>query len=82
MIHIRTGAAHRGLLEVWRNGEQIVDYEGAIGYRPGGGIHYWKFGIYENAADDTTRIVEYANMRVGSEDLSDKIESPDPIPGA
>jgi hypothetical protein len=65
VIHIRTGLGDDGILSVWRNGEQIVDYQGPIGYRSGGGRHYWKFGIYENTEEDATRIVEYADMHLG-----------------
>ena len=39
-----------GHLEVWRDGERIVDYTGPIGY--GEGV-YWKLGLYRHSAPET-----------------------------
>jgi hypothetical protein len=42
-IEARFATGAEGRLEVWRDGEQIVDYAGPLGY--GNGV-YWKFGVY------------------------------------
>jgi hypothetical protein len=50
-----------GFLEVWINGQQVVDYHGPVGY--GGGV-YWKEGIYEGWSSNQTITVDYANTNV------------------
>ncbi|QDP23830.1 heparin lyase I family protein [Bradyrhizobium cosmicum] len=50
-----------GFLEVWINGQQVVDYHGALGY--GGGV-YWKEGIYEGWSSDQSITVDYANTSI------------------
>ncbi|WP_136623504.1 heparin lyase I family protein, partial [Bradyrhizobium centrolobii] len=52
-----------GFLEVWINGQQVVDYHGAIGY--GGGV-YWKEGVYEGWSSNQTITVDYANTVITS----------------
>jgi len=47
-----------GFLEVWINGQQVVDYHGALGY--GGGV-YWKEGIYEGWSSNQPITVDYSN---------------------
>ncbi|QDF36263.1 heparin lyase I family protein [Bradyrhizobium symbiodeficiens] len=47
-----------GFLEVWINGQQVVDYHGPIGY--GGGV-YWKEGVYEGWSSNQTITVDYSN---------------------
>jgi hypothetical protein len=39
-----------GHLEVWRDGERIVNYTGPMGY--GEGV-YWKLGLYRHSAPET-----------------------------
>jgi len=53
----------RGLVRVWLDGEQIVDYSGPIGYGYGS---YWKQGIYREAADETIA-VDYKNLSIEGE---------------
>ncbi|WP_375311178.1 heparin lyase I family protein [Bradyrhizobium sp. A5] len=50
-----------GFLEVWINGQQVVDYHGALGY--GGGV-YWKEGIYEGWSSNQPITVDYANTSI------------------
>ncbi|MCK1288641.1 heparin lyase I family protein, partial [Bradyrhizobium sp. 44] len=47
-----------GFLEVWINGQQVVDYHGPIGY--GGGV-YWKEGVYEGWSSNQPITVDYSN---------------------
>jgi hypothetical protein len=42
-----------GFLNVWRDGQQIVNYDGPIGY--GYGV-YWKHGIYRRDSDQTIAV--------------------------
>jgi hypothetical protein len=53
----------KGLLQAWRDGIQIVDYSGALGY--GGTVGpWWKFGIYRNPSPETL-VVQYSNVQFG-----------------
>jgi hypothetical protein len=71
-------AGGTGFMKVWLDGQQVVDYAGSTGYATSTG-YYWKFGIYRSVAAEH-EAVRYANMTVGTADLSAKIASPDPIP--
>ncbi len=52
-----------GFLDVWRDGEQIVDYDGPIGY--GYGV-YWKQGIYREQSEETLAVV-YKDLSIASD---------------
>lgn len=67
-----------GFMKVWLDGKQVVNYAGSMGYSTSSG-YYWKFGIYRSVAGEH-EAVRYANMSVGTADLSTKIANPDPIP--
>ena len=47
-----------GALKVWRDGEQIVDYAGPLGYDNG---VYWKQGIYRSASAEVIAVT-YRNL--------------------
>jgi hypothetical protein len=55
-----------GSVDVWIDGEQVVDYDGPVGYGYG---TYWKHGIYREAAAETM-VVDYLNFRI--EDAADR----------
>jgi Ca2+-binding RTX toxin-like protein len=61
--HLHTHIDDRGSVDVWLNGEHVVDYSGYIGY--GYGV-YWKEGIYR-AASPETMIVEYSDLYIEGE---------------
>jgi hypothetical protein len=49
-----------GSLDVWCDGEQIVDYDGPLGY--GNGV-YWKQGIYRGESSETLAVgVKYLSV--------------------
>ncbi|MCK1636934.1 heparin lyase I family protein [Bradyrhizobium sp. 157] len=50
-----------GYLNVWRDGVQIVKYQGAIGMA--GASYYWKAGIYRAAAPETI-VVDYRDLQI------------------
>ena len=51
-----------GYLYVWRDGVQIVNYHGPIGY---GDATYWKEGIYRAVdAGNQTMAVDYSNLKI------------------
>jgi len=52
-----------GFLDVWRDGQQIVDYDGPIGY--GYGV-YWKHGIYREESSETLAVV-YKDFAIASD---------------
>ncbi|WP_271615351.1 heparin lyase I family protein [Bradyrhizobium sp. CCBAU 51627] len=47
-----------GYLDVWINGNQVVNYQGPLGYGQG---TYWEYGIYRSRATETAA-VDYRNM--------------------
>jgi hypothetical protein len=51
-----------GLLNVWRDGQKIVSYAGAIGYNDQVG-GYWKQGVYREASPETFA-VNFSNLNV------------------
>jgi Ca2+-binding RTX toxin-like protein len=53
-----------GYLRVWRDGEQIVNYEGPLGYDNG---VYWKQGVYRSESNETIA-VNFRNLNFGDED--------------
>lgn len=56
-----------GRLRTWRDGRQIVDYAGPLGYPTAQGP-YFKFGIYRKPAPETL-VVRYAGLRFGGPEL-------------
>jgi Ca2+-binding RTX toxin-like protein len=51
-LEVRFDPFGGGLLNVWRDGQKIVSYAGAIGYNDQVGT-YWKQGVYREAAAET-----------------------------
>lgn len=75
VFHLREGAQDRGRLEFWLDGKKIVDFAGEIG-APGNQA-YWKFGIYRGYGPIATPLaIQYANMEIGTSDLTDRIANP------
>lgn len=48
VYHIRFDKGDDGLLEVWMNGEQIVDYRGQLGYVEDFNTTYFRLGLYRD----------------------------------
>jgi hypothetical protein len=46
-----------GLLQVWLNGQQVMDYSGPLGYNTPGYLDYPKFGYYNWSSFNTSRKV-------------------------
>jgi hypothetical protein len=55
---IRLNQDERGSVDVWLDGEHIVDYSGPIGY---GDSVYWKQGVYRAASPETIA-VDYRDL--------------------
>ena len=72
-----------GYLYVWRDGVQIVNYHGPIGY---GDATYWKEGIYSAVDGNQTIAVDYSNLKITTPTNSYILTgttvapSPDPVP--
>lgn len=65
-----------GFLKVWRDGVQIVDYTGAIGYNDAAGP-YHKCGVYRST-HSSPMVLDWRNVEMGSADLTDRILNPLP----
>jgi len=51
-----------GYLNVWRDGAQIVKYEGAIGMA--GASYNWQEGIYRSHTASETMAADYSNLHI------------------
>lgn len=74
--NIRFDHAGTGFLMVWRDGVQVVDYAGPLGYNDAVGP-YLKVGAYRRTRPETM-VVQWANLEGGTADLSGRITSPLP----
>jgi hypothetical protein len=52
---VKFDPAGKGLLNVWRDGVQIVEYTGPIGFA--GQQYYWKLGIYRSPAAEAQTVL-------------------------
>ena len=66
IYHVRF-SLEDGLLDIWRDGQQIVTYRGPLGYSDELG-NYVKLGIYRHASDDTL-VVRYKDITVGTKPI-------------
>ena len=66
VYRLRYSQTH-GLLQVWRDGQQIVDYQGPLGYVDRLGP-FFKFGIYRQPAAEKI-VVHYYALRFGGPEL-------------
>jgi hypothetical protein len=55
-IHVRFGDLNNGVLSVRRDGIEVADYHGAIGFGAGQ-TYYWKAGVYRAAAAEPIAVV-------------------------
>ena len=91
VIRLRFGIDSDAMLQVWLDGENIVDETDNfnMGYHDGEGDTnpsvtenpkpmYWKYGLYRQSAPQVQSI-KVANMEIGSESLAHRIENPRPI---
>jgi hypothetical protein len=78
VFHLKGESGADGRLEFWLDAKKILDYSGAIGAR--GNEAYWKFGIYRGYGPiQTPFAIQFANMEVGTNNLSARITNPLPI---
>ncbi|OBZ96092.1 hypothetical protein ADU59_06900 [Pararhizobium polonicum] len=62
-------SATDGLLNIWLNGRQVVQFDGPLGYWDHAEAGYWKFGIYRSR-DDADAVVEYRDVVTTTDNLS------------
>jgi hypothetical protein len=55
------GAGGNGKVDVWLDGEQIVNFRGAVGAT--NSQYYWKIGLYRGQATETS-IVRHRNVHI------------------
>jgi len=78
VFHLIQSSSDDGIFDFWLDGAQIVSFKGAIG--SDGNKAYWKFGIYRGYGPITAPLaIEFANMEVGTRELSGRVENPLPI---
>ncbi len=58
-----------GILDIWMNGRELVDFNGPLGYWDHADGGYWKFGIYRSRHDQDA-VVEYRDVLTTTNDLS------------
>jgi len=68
-IEVRFENNGNGFLHIWRDGEEIVNYSGPLGYDNG---VYWKYGIYRSETD-TKIAVNYRDMSFHKEGDADGV---------
>ncbi|MEH2544082.1 hypothetical protein V1283_000727 [Bradyrhizobium sp. AZCC 2262] len=75
VFHLKESTSDDGRLEFWCDGKKIVDFTGAIG--AAGNQAYWKFGVYRGYGPIATPLaIQFANMEIGTLDLTARITSP------
>ncbi|MEE4194137.1 MAG: polysaccharide lyase [Anaerolineae bacterium] len=63
VYHIRFDKGENGRLEVWMNGEQVIDYTGQIGYRGDLNTSYFRLGLYRDTMN-TPMTVYYDEVKI------------------
>ncbi|MBP1860679.1 heparin lyase I family protein [Rhizobium herbae] len=58
-----------GLLNIWLNGQQVVKFDGPVGYWDHDEAGYFKFGIYRSR-HDADAVVEYRDVVTTTDNLS------------
>lgn len=76
VFHVKWSYNNDGFLQVWQDGNLIVDYKGPIGYNDTKGP-YFKTGIYQgNSPNKPTRVTYFDNFRFGDSRASFQLVSP------
>ena len=65
VFHLIPRADQKGRLQVWKDRRQIVDYQGALGFKKDEDETYFKLGLYRDHMDIPMRIV-YDRFRRGA----------------
>jgi hypothetical protein len=78
IFNLKFNQSGGGYIKVWINGTKVADFHGNTGNGQTK-YYYWKYGIYRAYAPEYIG-VRYANLRIGTDDLSALIAAPDPIP--
>jgi hypothetical protein len=74
-VEIRFDPDGQGVINVWRDGEQLAHYKGGVGYNDALGP-YWKMGIYRPPAPETLAVA-YRNFDLVEGDAG---APPNPVP--
>lgn len=62
-IQVDFGSDGTGILKVWRDGSQIVNYTGPLGSGTSNESYYWKEGVYRAPASETVA-ADYSNLQI------------------
>ncbi|WP_225444182.1 polysaccharide lyase [Echinicola arenosa] len=74
VIHVVHAESSKGLIEIWRNGEKVLTYNGPNNYDEGK-LPTWKLGIYKSkwnsgTTDTRKRVVYYDNIKISGKEGS------------
>jgi hypothetical protein len=74
VMHVKHSAGSDGLIEIWRNGQKILNRSGANMYAVTGDYHNpnWKLGIYKSdwnsgTTQTTVRVLHFDDIKLGNE---------------
>ena len=65
IYQVRWSTEDDGYLNVWLNGEKVVEYKGPIGFFDPKGPHF-NYGIYRRKSEKNTHIVYFDSYKRGS----------------
>lgn len=73
--HVKFGSNSNAVIQVWINGQLVIDKKDiSVGYSDSSET-YWKFGLYRNTTSVVTS-VHFANVEVGYLSLFDRVAHP------
>lgn len=79
VVHVKHSSAADGLVELWRNGVQLVNHSGANMYDLSTGVFHtpnWKLGIYKSSWNGSSvtnshkRVLYFDGIKIGDEHAS------------
>ena len=69
VVHIKYSHTNTGILEVWMNGEKVIDRQNMPNSYNDDAYPYFKFGIYKWnwGSDSSQKVIYYDEVRIGNE---------------
>ncbi len=72
VVHIKYSHTNTGILEVWMNGEKVIDRQNMPNSYNDDAYPYFKFGVYKWnwGSDSSQKVIYYDEVRIGTENSS------------